>query len=40
MSDDPMLQERQAAYHDFVRLVAYSAAAAAITLIVLAIILL
>lgn len=40
MSDDPMLQERRTAYHDFVRLVAYSTAAAAVTLILLAIVLL
>lgn len=40
MSDDPMLEEHRVAYHGFVRLVAYSAAVAAITLILLALILL
>lgn len=40
MSDDSMLREHQATYHGFVRLVACAAAAAAITLILLAIVLL
>lgn len=38
--DDPMLKEHMAIYHDFVRLVGYSTAATAVTLVLLALILL
>ena len=40
MSDDSMLQEHQATYLGFVRLVIYSTAAVVITLVLLAIVLL